>query len=337
MGILLLILKIIGIILLCILGLFLFVVLMLLFCPFTYNISAEGSLENISATAKFGWLFCLIRPIIIYKDNVVEIKVRIFGIPIKLSKTEVKAKKDDKTFSVPEPVLTEDDMKKAMDKMENEIDNTDSIKYNEEVVSEEFEEDLTDEEFEAELRELDPFNQNDEINVKPKQNPISSLKNKFKKTKKEKVKLTKEEKEEQKKQEAKEKREATKAKVKEMVAKVKEVKETLEDQKTKDAIALIKDVIIKCIKHIAPNRFKGHVEFGMEDPYVTGQILAAAAIIYPAFNGNLGIVPYFESEKTFVEGKVNIKGHVYMIYFIAQGIRVLKNKTIMGFIKKARK
>lgn len=377
MGILLLILKVIGIILLSIIGLFLLIVLLILFCPFTYNISAEGNLNEFSVIAKFGWLACLIRPIISYKDNEVCVRVRIFGIPINLSKTEVKKKKDDKSFSVPPSVLTEDDLQKVKDKMEaekeeaekaeakkaeaevekneaekteseevlveNKIDNTDTLQYNEKVVTESEEtDDLTDEEFERELLDLAPFNENDVINVKPKKNPIETLKSKFSKSKAKakKTPLTKEEKEKiklQKQEEAKKKREETKAKINDLVNKIKEVKDTLENQKTKDAIALLKSILIKCIKHIAPNRFKGHVEFGMEDPYVTGQILAAAAILYPAFNGNLGIVPYFEADKTFVEGKANIKGHVYLIFFVAQAIKVLRNKTIMGFIKKARK
>ena len=64
-SIILSILKIIGIIILCILGLFITAVLVILFVPIRYKVLANSKINDTDmdyhATAKFSWFLCLVR------------------------------------------------------------------------------------------------------------------------------------------------------------------------------------------------------------------------------------------------------------------------------------
>ena len=92
------ILKIIGIILLAIIGLVLALLLLVLFCPFFYQIKLVNK-EQFQGTARVTWLFGLVRCTVSYKEKL-NIILRIFGIPFynyqkKKEKTETDSNKDD--------------------------------------------------------------------------------------------------------------------------------------------------------------------------------------------------------------------------------------------------
>jgi hypothetical protein len=76
--IVLFLLKIIGIILASILGLLLFLILVVLLVPIRYRINADNK-DEIRAEAKISWFLRLIYIRIIYSDNQMIIKLRLFG------------------------------------------------------------------------------------------------------------------------------------------------------------------------------------------------------------------------------------------------------------------
>ncbi len=320
MLILLTILKWIGIVLLCILGLVLLILLLTLFSPITYNVQFKGSKESIYVQAKMGWFLYLIRPIVTFEDNELKIKVRIFGIPINLSgggkespkkseKTEVKAdevhEEKEKPAEIPaaeEPLLIEDKEAEAVEVIEAEGEPEPKAEVNEEVTE--------------------------------KKSFFDKIKDKTKREKK--PKLSEEEKQKLK-EEKQQKREETKKKIREGIDKAKKIWAYLQEEETRKAIALIKDVTKKVLRHILPRRFKGHINLGFEDPSTTGTILAAVGGAYPIHRGNLGVTPVFDTEEMVLDGEARIHGHIFIIFFVIQGLRVLTNKRIMSLIKKAMK
>ena len=66
--ILLTILKIIGIVLACIVGLILLVVLLVLFVPVRYRLSGEGENAAITAQGKVSWFLGLVKTIADYRE-----------------------------------------------------------------------------------------------------------------------------------------------------------------------------------------------------------------------------------------------------------------------------
>ena len=308
MGIVLLVLKVIGIILLCILGLILLLLLLTLFSPLTYNVVASGSMESYKVKAKIGWFLNIFRVNVCFKDGKLKLRVRIFGIPFNLGAKSEKKQKREETLPAQLPEVIE----------------------------------TTEAEEEVLLIE--------EVTEEPKEEPENKttikdkIKNIFKREKK--PKLSEEEKQRLKEEKARlkaEKKEASRRareekikQIKEFISKGKEAWAYLQEAETKKAIALAKDVLKKVFKHILPRKFKGHVDFGLEDPSTTGTVVAAVCAAYPVHKGNMIVTPYFDTDKMILRGKAQVKGHIIMCYLLIQGLRILTNKRIMSLIKKVR-
>ena len=308
MGIVLLVLKVIGIILLCILGLILLLLLLTLFSPLTYNVVASGSMESYKVKAKIGWFLNIFRVNVCFKDGKLKLRVRIFGIPFNLGAKSEKKQKREETLPAQLPEVIE----------------------------------TTEAEEEVLLIE--------EVTEEPKEEPENKttikdkIKSIFKREKK--PKLSEEEKQRLKEEKARlkaEKKEASRRareekikQIKEFISKGKEAWAYLQEAETKKAIALAKDVLKKVLKHILPRKFKGHVDFGLEDPSTTGTVVAAVCAAYPVHKGNMIVTPYFDTDKMILRGKAQVKGHIIMCYLLIQGLRILTNKRIMSLIKKVR-
>ena len=84
-----------------------------------------------------------------------------------------------------------------------------------------------------------------------------------------------------------------------------------------------------------PRGGKGSVTFGFEEPYLTGQVLSAAALIYPFFEGNLEICPVFD--ETVFEAEGSFKGRIRAGYLLWLGLGILRDghtrRMLFGFLK----
>ncbi len=303
MGIVLLVLKVIGIILLCILGLILLLLLLTLFSPLTYNVVASGSMESYKVKAKIGWFLNIFRVNVCFKDGKLKLRVRIFGIPFNLgAKSEKKQRKEDNLpAQLPEVVETTEAAETVV---------TDPIEADEEILLIE------------------------EVTEEPKEEP--EKKPKLSEEEKQRLKEEKARLKAEKKEAAKRAREEKIKQIKEYIAKGKEIWAYLQEEETKKAISLAKDVLKKVLKHILPRKFKGHVNFGLEDPSTTGTVVAAVCAAYPVHKGDMIVTPYFDTDEMILNGKAQVKGHIIMCYLLIQGLRILTNKRIMSLIKKAR-
>jgi len=303
MGIVLLVLKVIGIILLCILGLILLLLLLTLFSPLTYNVVASGSMESYKVKAKIGWFLNIFRVNVCFKDGKLKLRVRIIGIPFNLGAKSEKKQKREETLPAQLPEVVE-----TIEAAETVV--TDPIEADEEI--------LLIEEVTEEPKE--------ELEKKPKLSEEEKQR-----LKEEKARMKAE-----KKEAAKRAREEKIKQIKEYISKGKEAWAYLQEAETKKAISLAKDVLKKVLKHILPRKFKGHVDFGLEDPSTTGTVVAAVCAAYPVHKGNMIVTPYFDTDKMILRGKAQVKGHIIMCYLLIQGLRILTNKRIMSLIKKAR-
>ncbi|MDE7063028.1 MAG: hypothetical protein K2O73_07270, partial [Lachnospiraceae bacterium] len=115
MAILVTILKWIGILLLCLLGLILFLVLMVLFYPVTYQ--AKGELgeripEDITVTIRIRWFFSMVGVVLMYRDSALSGKLSILGSPVRRfpgspkKKRQIRRKKKEKAAAEEETVMT---------------------------------------------------------------------------------------------------------------------------------------------------------------------------------------------------------------------------------------
>ena len=82
----------------------------------------------------------------------------------------------------------------------------------------------------------------------------------------------------------------------------------MRDEENQKTYRLIKKQLKKVLRHVLPVKLKGTVTFGFEEPYITGQILTWAALLYPLYHDKLIIRPVFDRQ--VLEGEVSLKGRI---------------------------
>ena len=114
-----------------------------------------------------------------------------------------------------------------------------------------------------------------------------------------------------------------------------EKKAWLEDEENQASLKLLWKQTGRFLRHVCPRGGKGSVTFGFEEPYLTGQVLSAAALIYPFFEGNLEICPVFD--ETVFEAEGSFKGRIRAGYLLWLGLGILRDghtrRMLFGFLK----
>ena len=137
---------------------------------------------------------------------------------------------------------------------------------------------------------------------------------------------------ESKKKESKEnKLEKLKCTIKNLCDKIKMVLEFIKDEAHINTLTRLKKEFIRLLKFLKPKKLKGKIRFGMEDPYVTGQILAVLSVLYPFYAERVEIYPEFDQK--ILEGNLYVKGHVRGIYVLIMAFNLIIDKNVRTTIK----
>lgn len=101
---------------------------------------------------------------------------------------------------------------------------------------------------------------------------------------------------------------------------------------------LFKETLKKCsgelwglIKSIAPRKIKGWLHIGMEDPATTGKLMGYYGMLYPLIGKQLDVIPDFD--EVVFEGVVRIKGRITLFRAIKTGIVIYFNKDLQKLIR----
>ena len=120
-----------------------------------------------------------------------------------------------------------------------------------------------------------------------------------------------------------------------MIDKVKHFKKVITSSVTKKAYRYAKNILKKLFKHIMPGKIKADINFGFEEPDLTGKTLGYIAVTASAFNVNMkriNIVPDFE--KSVLKGRICMKGHIVVGIVLIYLMKLYFNKEIHYLVKK---
>ncbi len=102
--------------------------------------------------------------------------------------------------------------------------------------------------------------------------------------------------------------------IREFCDKIKNIKEFLLEETHIQAFLRLKKEIFFFIKKIKPDKIKGYLRFGLEDPYNTGRVLAALSVLYPLYGEHFQVYPEFERE--IIEGDIYFKGRIHLLHLL---------------------
>lgn len=296
LGILLTILKIIGIILLVLIGLILLAAAVILLVPIRYH--GEGAREEkiLSGNVKLTWLLHMISASASLSEDGTKIRVCLFGKTI-YPKTK-KPPKKSKAKKMPKQ-----EAPKKSEKSEKPKQQSDTVSK-------------------------------DVATIYEPQKPIPELPKKEKSARpdvKSKFEAIK-----QKLLAVKEKFIDSKAGIQKIKNKIDYWKNLLTSDPMKEAMEFLWKKTKGLLHHILPRRMTGHIHFGFEDPSKTGKTLAYFSMLYPFTKENLVIEPEFETEELILEGDIAFRGRIRLGYLVYVALSVVLNKNIRRQYKRLR-
>lgn len=109
----------------------------------------------------------------------------------------------------------------------------------------------------------------------------------------------------------------------------------LRSEEYKGAFDEIKRRGLKMIRHVAPKKIAGIVEFGFDDPAYTGMALGALSWILPVIPEGLCIAPDFTEKK--LEADVKARGRFFLIVLLKEGLGLLLNQEVKNMIRSVRR
>ena len=311
LGIIGIILKMIGWILLVVLLVFLLLLCILLFVPITYKIEAQAVesktapleskedcvLSDIGLRAKAGWLFGFVRLLFTLDKNGMEKPVFLLRGKL-LCFTIFKFPKAEKSGESEENPGDASWEKETQKEKKNRNDENPQIRAEEKQKGE----------------EVQPEEKKNREN-----NEENSDKNKTKNRNTDPAENRKENKEQE-----------------GFLEKINKKWELFCEDSSQNALLTVKSAICTLLKHIRPQKTCVNVVYGTGDAEKTGKIYAAyCSLLYPMYHDTIDFEPDFCNKIILGDGKLS--GRIYLIVPVVLALRLLFCKDIHRTIKKLKK
>ena len=293
--IILTILKVVGILLLAVLGLVLFFLLSALFVPVCYRMWGKRTATVLEGKASVSWLFGLIRLSVGYVDSQSKLELYLFGIPLLALKDRIdrwrkKRRKPGKRMRQGKSSDT-----KPADQMRKDNQAVQVKEPAEKPVQDQVDSDSTEQEPDTAAV---IFQKIKEILLKIWRFPGRVL----------------------------ERIRKSRLTFRQFCDKIKKWYRFLQMDDTKQALLFLKGKGFLVLRHMLPVKIQGNLHFGFEDPSITGQVLAVAGMVYPLYGKTFRLIPDFEQQ--VLEGEVNLKGRVFGGYLLLQAWQIYRCKEI---------
>lgn len=300
-------LKLIGIILLCILGLLLLVVLLVLFAPVRYYAQIEYEKDNLRLNARITWL-AIFRFYLRFLEKKLSYRFLALFIPIINSERPKKEKKIKAA-------------KKAQVSVETEQKQPEIVPNEPEIKSE-----AAPKEVDVVLNETDaPVEVNETIPEEPKKTKKSFFKWKLHflhPAELYDIIVTK----------ILNIWDAISKKIKKVFKSLDKLCEMILAEENHDMIREILGQVEALFRHIRPRKHGIYLKAGFKDPALTGQVLGAYSVINNILALNFVLEPDFDRE--ILEVKAYMKGRIRVINLLVIVIRVYRNKTLRKLIRR---
>ncbi len=312
--IILMILKILGILILSILGLGLCIGLLVLFCPIRYYL--EGSIYGKpNGHMRISWLFRLICMTLSYQEDRFAWKLCIFGIRLR------KPKKKNLLFGSRKKIQKrrEKKEKKQIEEKTNEKEQVIEEKINkkEQIIEEKNSQKTEDKENKEEKISQIKEKKVESIPIKIK-GILNKVKNIF--TKIREILF------------------AIKTGIPKVITMLRSVHKKkqmvlafIKEEKNKEAFRYAKGNLFQLLCHVLPGKVTIKLHYGFSDPAITGILTGMIFMFYPKSAEKFQLMPDFE--KQVLEGELTIKGRVrlikvlwllFSIYFHKECNRIIK-------------
>ena len=120
-------------------------------------------------------------------------------------------------------------------------------------------------------------------------------------------------------------------KLKEIAGKAAAARSWISDEKNQDSLRLLARQGGRLASHSLPRKGHGAITFGFSDPYMTGQALAAASLIYPFCHRRLDLYPVFD--RKILVGSMDFRGRIRSAYVLWLAWAIFRDKHTWRMIR----
>ena len=111
-----------------------------------------------------------------------------------------------------------------------------------------------------------------------------------------------------------------------LINKIKDLHYLISDEENKRILIIMLEKSKKLLVHILPKKIVGYFKFGFDDPSTTGQVLEAIAIFYPLYRDDFKIIPMFYDEIIEVDISFKGRLRIFYAAYIALTLWLNKKK-----------
>ena len=336
------ILKIIGIILLVILGLLLAIFLLVLFVPLRYELKGNGSYEKEEGSspdflvkARVSWLLRIVCVSIRAGKEGLKMRARLFGIPfLRSGGTKKEKKKRKKAGTQKAEDLLEASVKPEEQHDEKIAADVTSAEMPPEIKSSVPELSSKEPETEGEMltaQSLDSGNEQTKKGALRRlfeklRDVIGKIKALFMKIKSAVLGFT---------GNLRCTFEKICGKIRKMADSAGEIRAFLKAEENREVFRRVAGEGKKLILHILPRKLSGNIIFGLADPAATGQALAVLGILYPVIKERLRVTPVFEN-RLYLKGDLYLKGRIRVFSLLIILLRIWFDKKFRAMLRRGR-
>lgn len=111
----------------------------------------------------------------------------------------------------------------------------------------------------------------------------------------------------------------------------------LTDERNRQAFLHVLGEIRYILRHFGPRRVHADAVYSLGDPQNTGYVTAGLSLCPFVYGRHCAITPDFESAHMYIDGWVELGGHIRLVHVAAAGCRLLLDKNIRRLLKTIRK
>ncbi|MDR2044556.1 MAG: DUF2953 domain-containing protein [Clostridium sp.] len=122
----------------------------------------------------------------------------------------------------------------------------------------------------------------------------------------------------------------TKASVEEKAALLRYDRELFRDKETRLLFRRIGHRLFKVLKHIRPRKVRAQIRFGTGSPDTTGYVLGIYGMVSPLLGKHIAITPDFE--ETVLTGSISAAGHALGWILLLNALKLILDKQLRSFL-----
>lgn len=115
------------------------------------------------------------------------------------------------------------------------------------------------------------------------------------------------------------------------------IKNIILEETNKNAVICLFREFRYLLKHFSPRKASGTLQYGTQDPAITGQILGGISLFPFWYRYQISVQPDFNAEDFYARGDLAMKGHIRTLHMLRTGIRLIKDKDFRRLINQIRK